>query len=128
MTGARLAGVNVSRVVMISYMIAGGLYGVSAVIIATASQRVTPTMANGMEMLFIASVVLGGTSTTGGRGKIQGTVVGAIILAMISSAINYLGISSDWSDAVMGFIILASVVTTTYKRKKKRIIEGVVYR
>lgn len=128
MTGARLAGVNVNRVVMISYMIAGGLYGVSAVIIATASQRVTPTMANGMEMLFIASVVLGGTSTTGGRGKIQGTVVGAIILAMISSAINYLGISSDWSDAVMGFIILASVVTTTYKRKKKRIIEGVVYR
>lgn len=47
MTGARLAGVNVNRVVMISYMIAGGLYGVSAVIIATASQRVTPTMANG---------------------------------------------------------------------------------
>lgn len=70
MTGARLAGVNVNKVVMISYMIAGGLYGVSAVIIATASQRVTPTMANGMEMLFIASVVLGGTSTTGGRGKI----------------------------------------------------------
>ncbi len=124
MTGARLAGINVNRVVIISYMIAGGLYGVTSVIIATGSQRVTPTMANGMEMLFIASAVLGGTSTTGGKGKIEGTVIGALILSMISSAINYLGISSDWSDAVMGFIILASVVTTTYKKKKKRVIEG----
>lgn len=120
--GARLAGVNVDRVVVISYTIAGALYGISAVIIATGSQRVTPTMANGMEMLFIASAVLGGTSTTGGSGKVQGTIIGALILAMISSAINYLGISSDWSDAVMGFIILASVVTTTYQRKKKRVI------
>ena len=123
MNAARLAGVNVNKVVLISYMIAGALYGVTAVIIATASQRVTPTMANGMEMLFIASAVLGGTSTTGGTGKIEGTVIGALILAMISSAINYLGISSDWSDAVMGFIIITSVVTTTYNRKKKRVIK-----
>lgn len=75
-------------------------------------------------MLFIASVVLGGTSTTGGRGKIQGTVIGAIILAMISSAINYLGISSDWSDAVMGFIILHRLLQPHISCKRKELLRG----
>jgi len=120
--GARLAGIHVDKVLMAAYVIAGGLYGVTGVVIATASQRVTPTMANGMEMMFIASVVLGGTSTVGGSGRIQGTVLGALILAIIGPAINYIGISPDWSNAVMGVIILVSVTTTIYEHKKKRVL------
>jgi len=120
MNGARLAGVNVERTVVIAYSIAGALYGITAIIIATASQRVTMTMANGKEMTFIAAVVLGGTSTAGGSGKLIGTVIGAMILALISPAINYLGISPDWSDAIMGIIIILSVVSSAFKIKKKR--------
>lgn len=119
---ARLAGVRVDRCVFIAYLIAGALYGVSGVIIATGSQRVTPTMANGMEMMFIAAVVLGGTSTVGGSGKVLGTVFGALIMSIVSPAINFIGISPDWANAVMGMIILVSVVSTTYERKKKRVI------
>ena len=118
--GARLAGINVSRTIIITYIIAGALYGVTAVIIATGSQRVTPTMANGMEMIFIASVVLGGTSTAGGSGKLTGTVIGALILSIISPAINYMGINSDWSDAVMGAIIILSVIAGALNFKKRR--------
>ncbi len=118
--GARLAGINIDRTVIVTYVIAGALFGVSATIIATASQRVTTTMASGLEMTFIAAVVLGGTSIAGGNGKILGTVFGALILSIISPAINYLGISPDWSDAIMGVIIIVSVILGAMKFKKKR--------
>lgn len=118
--GARLAGVNVENTIILTYTIAGMLYGVTATIIATAGQRVTTTMANGMEMTFIAAVVLGGTSTAGGSGKLLGTVIGALILASVSPAINFLGISPDWSDAIMGVIIIASVVSGTLRVHKKK--------
>lgn len=124
--GARLAGVNVEKTVTAAYAIAGALYGITAIIIATASQRVTTTMANGKEMVFIAAVVLGGTSTAGGSGKIIGTVIGAFILSLVSPAINYLGISPDWSDAIMGAIIILSVVSSAVniRRKRKIAAEG----
>jgi ribose/xylose/arabinose/galactoside ABC-type transport system permease subunit len=118
---ARLSGIKVTDVIIISYCIAGALFGVSGVIIATASQRVTTTMGTGLEMIFIACVVLGGTSVSGGSGKILGTVFGAAVLSVIAPAVNYLGISSDWSDAIMGAIIIAAVIASTlHKEKRKR--------
>lgn len=123
MNGARLAGIDVNKTVVITYAIAGALFGVSAVIIATAGQRVTTTMGSGLEMTFIAAVVLGGTSTAGGSGKILGTIIGAFILAMIGPAINYLGISPNWSDGIKGVIIIISVVVSGAKYiKRKRVI------
>jgi ribose/xylose/arabinose/galactoside ABC-type transport system permease subunit len=117
---ARLSGINVDRVVVITYMIAGLLFGVTATIIATASQRVTTTMGTGLEMTFIAAVVLGGTSVAGGSGKLLGTVFGAAILSVIAPAINYLGISSDWSDAIMGAIIIIAVVISALRLEGKK--------
>lgn len=124
--GARLAGINVNRTIVLTYTIAGALFGISAVIVGTAGQRVTTTMGSGLEMTFIAAVVLGGTSTAGGSGKILGTVIGAFILAMIAPAINYLGISPNWSDAIKGAIIIISVLVTATKYiKKKRVISTI---
>lgn len=120
---ARLSGIRVDKTIVITYILAGLLFGVAAVIIGTAGQRVTTTMGSGLEMTFIAAVVLGGTSTDGGSGKILGSIIGAFILAIIAPAINYLGISPNWSDAVKGIIILVSVVVSAAKYiKKKRII------
>jgi ribose/xylose/arabinose/galactoside ABC-type transport system permease subunit len=127
--GARLSGINVDKVVIISYVIAGALFGVSATIIATGSQRVTTTMGSGLAMTFIAAVVLGGTSIAGGSGKVLGTVFGALILSIISPAVTYLGISSDWSDAIMGFIIIVSVIVGATKyvaKKRKKVSEKIV--
>lgn len=117
---ARLVGVNVKRTVFITYLIAGALFGVTSVIVGTAGQRVTTTMGSGLEMTFIAATVLGGTSTTGGSGKILGTVIGAIILTMISSAITYLGISTNWADFIKGVIILISVLVTALRGVKRK--------
>ncbi|MDY3919160.1 MAG: ABC transporter permease [Candidatus Limivivens sp.] len=122
-TGARLAGINVDKTVVISYTIAGALFGITALIVATAGQRVTTTMGTGMEMTFIAAVVLGGTSSAGGSGRLIGTVIGAFILSIVSPAINFLGISPNWADAVKGAIILISVVVSASKNiKRKRVV------
>lgn len=124
--GARLAGIAVEKTVVLTYTMVGALFGISGVIIGTAGQRVTTTMGSGLEMTFIAAVVLGGTSTAGGSGKILGTVFGALILAIISPAINYLGISPNWSDAIKGAIIIISVLATAARYiKKKRVIPTV---
>jgi len=112
MQAARLNGINIDKVVIISYVIAGALYAVEATIIATAGQRVTTTMGNGFEMMMIAAVLLGGTSIAGGSGHIYGTVMGALILSIITPAMNYVGLSSDWSDAVIGVIIILAVVVS----------------
>jgi len=118
---ARLCGINVRKTVLLTYLIAGALFGVTGTIIATASQRVTCTMGTGLEMVFIAAVVLGGTSIAGGSGKILGTVFGAAILSIIAPATNYLEISSDWSDAIMGAIIIIAVVVSALRlRGRKR--------
>lgn len=127
MHGARLAGIGVEKTIVLTYAIAGALFGISAVIIATAGQRVTTTMGSGLEMTFIAAVVLGGTSTAGGSGKIAGTVIGALILSIIAPAINYLGISQNWSDAIKGAIIIVSVIASASKTiRRKRLIQSPV--
>jgi ribose/xylose/arabinose/galactoside ABC-type transport system permease subunit len=108
--GAKLSGINNDKIEILCFVIAGALFGITAVIIATGSQRVTTTMGSGLAMKLIASVAVGGTSISGGRGKLIGTVFGTFILSIISPAINYLGISSNWADAIMGAIFIISVV------------------
>jgi ribose/xylose/arabinose/galactoside ABC-type transport system permease subunit len=71
-------------------------------------------------MTFIAAVVLGGTSIAGGSGKLLGTVFGAAVLSIISPAVNYLGISSDWSDAIMGAIIIFAVIVSALRLEKRK--------
>jgi ribose/xylose/arabinose/galactoside ABC-type transport system permease subunit len=107
---ALLSGIDVRKTTVTVFLIAGVLYGISAVIISTASQRVTMTMGMGLEMQFIAAALLGGTSVSGGRGTVLGTVFGTLILSIIAPASNYLGINPDYSDLVTGIIIVVSVV------------------
>ena len=116
---ARLSGINVTKVTVFIFLIAGVLYGISATIIATASQRVTMTMGMGLEMQFIAATLLGGTSISGGRGTVLGTIFGALILASIAPASNYLGINPDYSDLVTGIIIVVAVIINLLNSNQK---------
>lgn len=118
--GARLAGINVDRTIILTYAIGGALLGIAAAIIATAGQRVTTTMGAGMEMTFIAAVVVGGTSVTGGSGNILGTAFGSLLLSIISPALYYLGISDSWSTAVMGTIIILAVAVGSTKNIRRK--------
>ena len=118
--GARLAGINVDRTIILTYAIGGALLGIAAAIIGTAGQRVTTTMGAGMEMTFIAAVVVGGTSVTGGSGSILGTAFGSLLLSIISPALYYLGISDSWSTAIMGAIIILAVAVGSTKSIRRK--------
>jgi rhamnose transport system permease protein len=107
---ARLAGIDVSLVTFSAFTILGALTGLAAVLNSVRFNQIPSNAGIGLEMKVIASVVVGGTAVTGGRGTVLGTVLGVILLGAIGPALTFLGVSAYWERAVQGAIILAAVV------------------
>lgn len=118
--GAVYAGIDVDRTMIITYMIAGALLAFSAVVLSTAGTRVTCTTGNNLEMKVIAAVIVGGTSAIGGSGKIYGTALGALLLAIVSPALVFMGVNTYWADLFTGLIIVIAVITSALKGYKRR--------
>ena len=108
---ARLAGINVKAVLLSVYVIAGVCAGLAGCIFAARVVSAQPTAGDGYEMDAIAATALGGTSMSGGRGKIQGTLIGVLIIAVLNNGMNILGISSYYQDVVKGIVILIAVLS-----------------
>lgn len=107
---ARLSGINVDRVKVFVYTISGLLCAVAATIEVSRLSSAQPTAGTGYEMDAIAAVVLGGTSMTGGRGKIIGTLIGALILGFLNNGLNILGVDAYYQMIVKGSVILLAVL------------------
>ena len=106
---ARLAGINATAVTCAAFAAAGALAGLAAVLNAVRFNQIPPNAGIGLEMKVIAAVVVGGTAITGGRGTVTGTLLGVILLGMLSPALIFLGVTAHWERAVQGLIILAAV-------------------
>jgi rhamnose transport system permease protein len=106
---ARLAGIDGDRVVFSVFTLAGALTGCAAVLNSVRFNQIPSNAGIGLEMKVIAAVVVGGTSITGGKGTVAGTVLGVALLGMIGPALTFLGISAYWERALQGAIILAAV-------------------
>lgn len=109
-SAARLSGINVDRVKIMVYMISGLLCAVAAMIEVARLSSAQPTAGTGYEMDAIAAVVLGGTSMAGGRGKIIGTLIGALILGFLNNGLNLLGVDAYYQMIVKGSVILLAVL------------------
>lgn len=107
---AWLSGVPVNRVLVAVYTLGGMLAGLGGVVLASQLQAGAPTYGQMYEMFVIAAVVVGGTSLSGGEGRIFGTLVGALIIAVIQNGMNLLGIESDLQRVVLGAMILGAVL------------------
>ena len=107
---ARLSGVPVERVIWIVFTLGGGLAGLGGVIMASQLKSGSPTYGQMYELFVIAAVVVGGTSLSGGKGKIFGTLVGAFIIAVIQNGMNLTGVESYTQKVVLGAVILAAVL------------------
>jgi ribose transport system permease protein len=105
-----LSGINVGRHLLAVYMISGLLCGLAGTFLASRLTVGTPLMGSGMELDAIAAVVIGGASLAGGRGTAWGTVVGVLILGMISNMLNLVGVGMFYQDAVRGIIIILAVL------------------
>jgi ribose transport system permease protein len=117
---ARLAGINVSRVVFSVYVISGVLSALTALIFVSRLTVGEPTAGTNLELEAISIVVIGGTSLFGGEGGVGGTVIGAAIIALMANILNLLGISPFTQQIVKGAIILAAVGFEVIRHRKGR--------
>lgn len=116
---ARLSGVPVRRVIVLVYVACGALAGVGGVVQASQLQSGAPTYGMMYELYVIAAVVVGGTSLTGGQGRILGTLIGALIIAVIQNGMNLTGVESYTQKVVLGLVILGAVLLDQLKKKYK---------
>lgn len=117
---AKFAGINVAAVTASCYLISGGLAALSGILTAARMGSGQPSIGDGTEMTVITAVIIGGTSLNGGAGTILGTVLGALLMNILSSGMNLVGISAYWQKFVMGLIIIVAVGADMYQRSKRR--------
>lgn len=106
----RMAGIRVNRVKVAVYGISGLLAGLAAVVLTARLFSAQPTAGVSYELDAIAAVILGGTSLSGGRGHITGTIVGALIIGVLGNVLNLLDISPFFQDVAKGLVILLAVL------------------
>jgi ribose transport system permease protein len=108
---AALAGINTGTIRFLVYSISGITASLAGLILVSRLGSAQPTMGSGYELDAIASVALGGTSMSGGRGKILGTITGVLIIATLNNSMNILGISSYYQQVTKAVVILLAVLS-----------------
>lgn len=107
---ARLAGIPVQGITLSVFVLLGAMTGLAALLDAVRFSEVQSSAGAGIELKAISAVVIGGTSITGGKGNLWGTLLGASVLAVIAPALTFLGINAFWEKAIQGAIILGAIV------------------
>ena len=115
---ARYAGVRVSRYQIMFYVILGALAGLAGAIESARLVTGQPTAGEGYELRVIAAVVIGGGSLSGGQGTVVGTIIGALIMGVLSNGANLLGISSFTQQIVIGAVIVLAVTFDEFQRRR----------
>jgi ribose/xylose/arabinose/galactoside ABC-type transport system permease subunit len=107
---ARISGIKVDRTLIKVYGIMGLLAGIAGVILTSRVSAGLPQAGTAYELDAIAAVVIGGTSLNGGRGRLWGSLIGAIIIGVVNNGLDLLGVSSYWQQVVKGVIIVLAVM------------------
>ncbi|MBE6018553.1 MAG: ABC transporter permease, partial [Lachnospiraceae bacterium] len=106
---AEVSGINKARVTMLVSIFMGLCAAIGALIMTGRAASAQPEAGSGMEMDAIAAVIIGGTTLGGGTGKVLGSLVGVLIIGMISNGLNLLGVDTNWQLVAKGLIIVAAV-------------------
>jgi ribose transport system permease protein len=114
---ALLSGLNVKRIKVIVYTISGALAAVGGLIVTSRLDSAQPNAGFGLELDSIAAVVIGGTSLSGGKGTIMGTVQGALIIGVLNNGLVLLNVSPFWQQVVKGMVILLAVVVEKFNTR-----------
>ena len=114
---ARLSGVPVKKILLWVYASCGALAGLGGVIMASQFKSGDPKYGLMYELYVIAAVVVGGTSLSGGRGKVFGTLIGAFIIAVIQNGMNLTGVQSYTQKVVLGIVLLLAVLLDMLKKR-----------
>jgi ribose transport system permease protein len=115
---AILSGISIKKVKLIVYSIAGALAAVGGIMVTSRLDSAQPNAGTGYELDAIAAVVIGGTSLSGGKGSIGGTVMGAVIIGVLNNGLVLLNVSPFWQQVVKGAVILIAVIIDKGGKKK----------
>ncbi|MFM1655073.1 ABC transporter permease [Brevibacillus sp. B_LB10_24] len=115
----RLSGINTMKIEIWVYVISGICSGLGAIILAGRLNAAQPIAGVGYELDAIAAVIIGGTSLSGGEGKISGTIMGAILIGMLKNGLNLLNVSPFLQQIIIGAVIIGAVFYDQFRRAKK---------
>ena len=113
----RLSGVNIDRWKIAVYATAGGICGVAGLLIASRLNSAQPALGQGYELDAIAAVVIGGTSLSGGRGTVLGTLIGALIISVLANGLRLRSVAQEWQTVVSGCLIFLAVYAASLRRR-----------
>jgi inositol transport system permease protein len=116
---ARLNGLDVPAIITSVYLIVGALAGLAGFLLSARLGAAEAVGGIGYELRVIASVVIGGTSLSGGRGGVGGTIIGALLIGVLTNGLVIMHVSSYWQQVVIGLIIVAAVAFDTYAKRHR---------
>lgn len=112
-----LSGINTRRWKIAIYSFGGLFIGLAGVLISARLNSAQPALGMGYELKAIAAVVIGGTSLFGGVGSILGTVIGALIMSVLTNGLQIISVPQEWQTVILGVVILAAVYLDNFRRK-----------
>lgn len=118
MEATALSGINVKKWLIIIYSLAGVFTALGGIMIAARLGSAQPATGAGYELQAIAAVVIGGTSLSGGKGSIVGTVIGAMIIAVINNGLQIISVPQEWQNVILGIVILVTVFIDQLRTKR----------
>ena len=116
----RLSGVDTNFWKIAIYTLSGAICGIGGLLIASRLNSAQPALGLGYELEAIAAVVIGGTSLAGGRGTILGTLIGALIMSVLTNGLRVLSVAPEWQTVVTGAIIIVAVYADQMRRREAK--------
>jgi fructose transport system permease protein len=117
---ARLTGINVRRLLLGVYTVAGLIYGIASLLLVSRTSVGDPNAGQTENLDSITAVVLGGTSLFGGRGSVIGTLIGALIVGVIRNGLQLIGVASIYQVLITGILVIAAVALDQIARSRQR--------
>ncbi|TXK76772.1 ABC transporter permease [Paenibacillus sp. N3.4] len=114
----RLSGVNVDYWKIVIYSLTGVFSGIAGIMMASRLNSAQPALGSGYELEAIAAVVIGGTSLSGGKGSILGTVIGALIMSVLTNGLRILSVKQEWQTVIVGLVVVLAVYADMLRRRK----------
>ncbi len=115
---ARLSGINVKKWQFLIYTFCGFFSGLAGVFYAAVYTSIIPSTGNGLELLAIAGVVIGGTSMVGGSGSLMGTIIGVFVMSVLKQGLMSMGLQGHWQTFFTGVVVIGAVLLDQYRLRK----------